>query len=58
MIKNANLKIAFDALYGTGRGYLDEILKRAGADVTVYPASEFTDHQVHEPYTSRSGKNI
>jgi len=35
MIKNANLKIAFDALYGTGRGYLDEILKRAGADVTV-----------------------
>ena len=34
-IKNANLKIAFDPLYGTGRGYLDEILKRAGTDVTV-----------------------
>ena len=34
-IKNANLKIAYDALYGTGRGYLDELLKRAGADVTV-----------------------
>ncbi|MCK5852299.1 phosphoglucomutase/phosphomannomutase family protein [bacterium] len=34
-IRNANLKIAYDALYGTGRGYLDEILKRAGVDVTV-----------------------
>ncbi len=35
VIKNANLKIAYDALYGTGRGYLNEILKRAGADVTI-----------------------
>jgi len=34
-IKNANLRIAYDALYGTGRGYLDELLKRAGVDVTV-----------------------
>jgi len=34
-IKNAKLKIAYDALYGTGRGYLDEILKRAGTEVVV-----------------------
>jgi len=34
-IKNAKLKIAYDALYGTGRGYLDEILRRAGAEVSV-----------------------
>ncbi|RLD12105.1 MAG: phosphoglucomutase/phosphomannomutase family protein [Chlamydiae bacterium] len=35
IIGKAKLKIAYDALYGTGRGYLDELLKRAGADVTV-----------------------
>ena len=35
IIRTANLKIAYDALYGTGRGYLDEILRRAGAEVTV-----------------------
>ncbi len=35
VIKKANLKIACDTLYGTGRGYLDTILKRAGADVTL-----------------------
>ena len=34
-IRNAKLKIAYDALYGTGRGYLDEILRRAGAEVSV-----------------------
>lgn len=34
-VKKANLKIAYDALYGTGRGYLDEILKRAGVEVTM-----------------------
>ncbi len=34
-IRNAHLKIAYDALYGTGRGYLDEILKRAGTEVAV-----------------------
>ena len=35
IIKKAELKIAYDALYGTGRGYLDEILKRAGAKIAV-----------------------
>jgi len=35
VIKKANLKIVCDSLYGTGRGYLDAILKRAGVDVTL-----------------------
>jgi len=35
VIKKANLKIAYDALYGTGRGYLDEILRRAGTEIAI-----------------------
>ena len=34
-IKKANLKVACDVLYGTGREYLDEMLKRAGTEVTA-----------------------
>ena len=34
-IRKANLKVACDVLYGTGRDYLDEMLKRAGAEVTI-----------------------
>lgn len=34
-IKKANLKVACDVLYGTGREYLDEMLRRAGAEVTI-----------------------
>ena len=29
----ANLRLAYDPLWGTGRGYLDEILRRHGAEV-------------------------
>ena len=29
------LRVACDVLYGAGRGYLDEMLRRSGADVTV-----------------------
>ncbi len=32
-IGQARLKIAYDPLYGTARGYLDDLLKEAGADV-------------------------
>ena len=35
IIKNANLKVAYDALYGTGRGYLDALLKRAGVEIAT-----------------------
>ncbi len=31
----AKLKIAYDPLFGTGRGYLNELLREAGADVTT-----------------------
>ncbi len=34
-IRAARLRVACDVLYGTGRGYLDEYLRRAGADVTA-----------------------
>src|ERR1043165_7447304 len=35
-IKKARLKVAVELMYGTGRGYLDTLLKGAGARVTVF----------------------
>lgn len=34
-IKKAGLKVAYDALYSTSRGYLDVMLQKAGVDFTV-----------------------
>ena len=34
-ISNANLKIWYDPLYATGRGYIDEFLRNIGVDVTT-----------------------
>jgi phosphoglucomutase len=34
-IADAKLKLAYDPLWGTGRGYLDEVLKRLGCEVTT-----------------------
>lgn len=34
-IASAKLKLAYDPLWGTGRGYLDEILRRNGCEVEV-----------------------
>jgi len=34
-IRAARLRVACDVLYGTGRGYLDEYLRRAGVEVTA-----------------------
>lgn len=34
-IKKSNLKVATDVLYGTGKGYLDELLDQAGVRQTV-----------------------
>ena len=34
-IASARLKIAYDPLYGTARGYLDELLREAGVEVKV-----------------------
>ena len=33
-IASAKLKLAYDPLWGTGRGYLDEALRRHGCEVT------------------------
>ncbi len=35
-IRKARLKLAVELTYGTGRGYLDRLLKEAGAKVTVF----------------------
>ena len=35
IIKKSRIKIIADPLYATGRGYLDTLLREAGADVTV-----------------------
>ena len=35
-IKQAKLKLAVELMYGTGRGYLDTLLEKAGARVTVF----------------------
>ena len=35
-IKKAKLKLAVELMYGTGRGYLDTLLERSGAKITVF----------------------
>ena len=35
-IKKAKMKIAVELMYGTGRGYLDTLLKKSGAKITVF----------------------
>jgi phosphoglucomutase len=35
-LKRARLKVAVELMYGTGRGYLDALLREAGAKVTVF----------------------
>jgi alpha-D-glucose phosphate-specific phosphoglucomutase len=35
-IRRARLKVAVELMYGTGRGYLDTLLREAGANVTVF----------------------
>lgn len=35
-IAKAKLKVAVELVYGTGRGYLDTLLKEAGATITVF----------------------
>jgi phosphomannomutase len=35
-IKRAKLRVAVELMYGTGHGYLDELLLKAGAKITVF----------------------
>lgn len=37
-LKKGKIRVAVDVLWGTGRGYLDEFLRRCGADVTTLHA--------------------
>src|ERR1017187_6251118 len=36
VLKKANLKVAVDLSYGTGHGYLDTLLEKSGAKVTLF----------------------
>ena len=36
VLKKAKLKVAVDLEYGTGRGYLDTLLEKVGAKVTLF----------------------
>ena len=40
-IASAGLKLAYDPLWGTGRGYLDEVLRRHGSE--VYTVHDYRD---------------
>jgi alpha-D-glucose phosphate-specific phosphoglucomutase len=40
-IASAKLKLAYDSLWGTGRGYLDEVLRRRGCE--VYTVHDYRD---------------
>ncbi|HCF27432.1 MAG TPA: phosphoglucosamine mutase, partial [Cyanobacteria bacterium UBA11049] len=35
-IRSARLKVKYDALYSTSRGYLDEVLKHCGCDLETF----------------------
>jgi alpha-D-glucose phosphate-specific phosphoglucomutase len=57
-IKRAGLKVAVDVMYGTGRGYLDELLTEAGARVTLFhhePNPLFGGHHP-EPNAANMGE--
>jgi len=54
-IRKARLKVALDFMYGTGRGYLDELLTAAGAKLTAFhnePSPLFGGHHP-EPNAER-----
>src|SRR5262249_35041398 len=55
IFKKRKLKIIVDVLHGTGRGYLGEILKRLGCDVTVINESRDVTFEGHGPDPSTEG---
>ncbi|MCW4054349.1 MAG: phosphoglucomutase/phosphomannomutase family protein [Candidatus Bathyarchaeota archaeon] len=48
-IREANLKIVCDPMHGTGRGYIDHILRRMGCDVTVIHGERDPSFGGHRP---------
>jgi phosphoglucomutase len=54
-IKKAKLKVAVELMYGTGRGYLDTLLKDAGAKVTVFHSERDPLFGGHHPEPNAEG---
>jgi phosphoglucomutase len=55
VIQNAKMKIAVELMYGTGHGYLDRLLKEAGATVTVFHEELNPLFGGHHPEPSAEG---
>lgn len=56
VIGQAKLKIAYDPLFGTGRGYLNELLREAGA--TVHTLHDYRDPMFSDAGPDPSEKNL
>lgn len=54
-IKKARLSVAVELMYGTGRGYLDSLLREAGAQVTVFHDSLNPLFGGHHPEPNAEG---
>lgn len=54
-IKKAKLKLAIELMYGTGRGYLDNLLADAGAKITVFDAEPNPLFGGHHPEPNAEG---
>src|SRR5215210_3366624 len=54
-IRKAKLKVAVELMYGTGRGYLDALLEKAGARVTVFHAEVNPLFGGHHPEPNAEG---
>ncbi|HUA38067.1 MAG TPA: hypothetical protein VMA35_06670, partial [Candidatus Sulfopaludibacter sp.] len=54
-LKKANLKVAVELEYGTGRGYLDKLLESVGAKVTVFHSEINPLFGGHHPEPNAAG---
>jgi alpha-D-glucose phosphate-specific phosphoglucomutase len=54
-IKKVKLKVAVELMYGTGRGYLDTLLKDAGAKVTLFHGERDPLFGGHHPEPNAEG---
>lgn len=54
-LRKAKLKVAVELRYGTGHGYLDTLLKEAGAEVTVFHNEQNPLFGGHHPEADAAG---
>ena len=54
-VRKANLKVAVELMYGTGRGYLDTLLEEAGARITCFHAEPNPLFGGHHPEPNAAG---